>query len=80
MNCAKTTFTSEEKQTKNRHRKYYTGTFDVSDINEMSYLIITEVFYATPDEEKCVSVNGIRSVVPITDGKTLIQNISFFFG
>lgn len=78
MNCAKTTFTSEEKQTKNRHRKYYTGTFDVSDINEMSYLIITEVFYATPDEEKCVSVNGIRSVVPITDGKTLIQNISFF--
>lgn len=78
VNCVKSTFTSEEKQTRNKHRKYYSGAFDMSDINEVAYLTIAEVFYTEPDEEKCVSVNGIRSKVPITDGKSLIQNISFF--
>lgn len=78
VNCVKSTFASEEKQTRNKHRKYYSGAFDMSDINEVAYLTITEVFYTEPDEEKCVSVNGIRSKVPITDGKSLIQNISFF--
>lgn len=78
VNRAKSTFVNEGKETKGKHRKYYTGSFDTSDIEEMTYLIVTEIFYAVPDDEKCISIENVKSVVPITDGKSLMQNISYF--
>lgn len=78
VECAKSAFASDEVQTKTKHRKYYAGAFDVSDADEMAYLIVTEIFYAVPDDNKCISVCDIKSELPIVDGQSLIRNIYFF--
>ena len=45
----KDVYNNPEKQTKGRHKKFYEGVFDVSDIRETAYLIVTEIFYAVTD-------------------------------
>lgn len=75
---AKNTYNKPEKQPKGKHKKFYEGEFDTSDIAEVVYLIVTETFYAVPDIQQCISVDGYQSKIPIVDGKTLIQNISYF--
>lgn len=75
---AKNTYNKPEKQPKGKHKKFYEKEFDTSDIAEVVYLIVTEIFYAIPDIQQCISVDGYQSKIPIVDGKTLIQNISYF--
>ena len=75
---AKDTYSNPEKQTKEKHKKFYDGAFDVSDIRETAYLIITEVFYEVPDFDRCIVIDGRKSQIPIDDGNTLLQNISYF--
>ena len=52
--------------------------FDVSDIRETAYLIVTEIFYAVPDSNNCIAIDGYKSKIPIIDENTLLQNISYF--
>lgn len=52
--------------------------FDVSDIRETAYLIVTEIFYAVPDSNNCIEIDGYKSKIPIIDENTLLQNISYF--
>lgn len=53
--------------------------FDVSDIRETAYLIVTEIFYAVPDSNNCIAIDGYKSKIPIIDENTLLQNISYFW-
>jgi len=41
--------------------------FDVSDIRETAYLIVTEIFYAVPDSNNCIEIDGYKSKIPIID-------------
>ncbi len=75
---AKNTYSQVDKQPKGKHKKFYEGAFDISDISEATYLIVTEIFYAVPDVNNCISIDGYMSKIPIIDGKTLLQNISYF--
>lgn len=75
---AKDTYSNPEKQTKEKHKKFYDGAFDVSDIRETAYLIITEVFYEVPNSDRCIVIDGRKSQIPINDGNTLLQNIAYY--
>lgn len=78
INSTKVTLEDKEKNIKGKHKKFYDGKFDVSDIYEMVYLVVTEVFCAIPDDDQCISVGGVKSELPIKDGCSLIKNISYF--
>lgn len=80
VTCTKYVYCNDEKDLQGKHRKYYTNRMDESDIDEMLYLITTEVFYAVPDAENCISINGIKSTTAINNGESLIKNISYFLG
>lgn len=77
---AKYAYCNDDKNIEGTHKKYYTNRMDESDIDEMLYLITTEVFYAVPDAENCISIDGIKSTTAIKNGETLIKNISYFLG
>ena len=51
---------TQKKQTKGKHKKFYEGVFDVSDIRETAYLIVTEIFYAVPDSNNCIAIDGYK--------------------
>ena len=53
LSAVRCTFGSEEKNPQGKHKKYYAGHFDSSDIDETMYLVITEIFYAVPDSDGC---------------------------
>lgn len=63
---------------KNNHKKYFPGEYDISDLNEMMYLILTELFIGELDKGKCATIGSETSNIPLTDGEALLKNISFF--
>ena len=54
LSAVRCTFGSEEKNPQGKHKKYYAGHFDSSDVDETMYLVITEIFYAVPDSDGCI--------------------------
>lgn len=78
LSAVRCTFGSEEKNPQGKHKKYYAGHFDSSDIDETMYLVITEIFYAVPDSDGCIEVDNVKSKIPINNASSLVKNISFF--
>ena len=78
MNAVRCTFGSEEKNPQGKHKKYYAGHFDSSDVEETMYLVITEIFYAVPDSDGCIEIDNVKSKIPINNASSLMKNISFF--
>ena len=78
INSLRTSFEREEMNTKYTHKKYYPGLYDTSDLESMINLLLVEIFEAEPDNNGCVTINGVRSKKPIVDGESLIRNLSFF--
>ena len=54
LSAVRCTFESEEKNPQGKHKKYYAGHFDSSDVEETMYLVIAEIFYAIPDGDGCI--------------------------
>lgn len=78
MNAVRCTFGSEEKNPQGKHKKYYAGHFDSSDVEETMYLVIAEIFYAIPDGDGCIEIDNVKSKIPINNASSLMKNISFF--
>lgn len=78
MSAVRCTFGSEEKNPQGKHKKYYAGHFDSSDVDETMYLVITEIFYAVPDSDGCIEIDNVKSKIPINNASSLMKNISFF--
>lgn len=78
MSAVRCTFGSEEKNPQGKHKKYYAGHFDSSDVEETMYLVITEIFYAVPDSDGCIEIDNVKSKIPINNASSLMKNISFF--
>lgn len=78
VNAIKVEYRDKGKDFDGKHRKLHEGEYDVSEISEIYYLMLTEIFNAPPDKNGCITVNGKESTLPITDGVSLIKNISFF--
>lgn len=61
------------------HSKYYEGRYDVSDLSELMYETIIEIFTSKVDENNCLTLDGKKNVkIPICDGESLLKNISYF--
>lgn len=78
LNAVRHTFESEEKNPQGKHKKYYAGHFDSSDVEETMYLVIAEIFYAIPDGDGCIEIDNVKSKIPINNASSLMKNISFF--
>lgn len=78
MSAVRCTFGSEEKNPQGKHKKYYAGHFDSSDVEETMYLVIAEIFYAIPDGDGCIEIDNVKSKTPINNASSLMKNISFF--
>ena len=78
MSAVRCTFGSEGKNPQGKHKKYYAGHFDSSDVDETMYLVITEIFYAVPDSDGCIEIDNVKSKIPINNASSLMKNISFF--
>lgn len=78
MSAVRCTFESEEKNPQGKHKKYYAGHFDSSDVEETMYLVIAEIFYAIPDGDGCIEIDNVKSKIPINNASSLMKNISFF--
>lgn len=75
---ARERYNSASVHIKDNHKKYFPGEYDISDLNEMMYLILTELFIGELDKGKYVTIGDETSSIPITDGEALLKNISFF--
>lgn len=78
LSAVRCTFGSEEKNPQAKHKKYYAGHFDSSDVDETLYLVITEIFYAVPDSDGCIEIDNVKSKIPVNNASSLMKNISFF--
>lgn len=80
LNKAKYTgYENGEKKEDSRSRKFYDGEYDISDLNELIYEIVIEIFNAKTDENNCLTLYRRKNTkYPICDGISLLKNISFF--
>lgn len=78
LNETKKIYDSEFVNYNNKHKKFYPGSYDISDLNELLYSTIIELFICDLDKNKCATIYGIKSNLPINDGISLVKNISFF--
>ncbi|MCM1253241.1 MAG: hypothetical protein NC321_10500 [Clostridium sp.] len=75
---AKSTGYENGEKVANRNAKYYTGKYDVSDLNSFIYETVLEIFKSETDENDCLTLDDKKSKTPICDGVSLLQNIKFF--
>lgn len=79
MSAVRCTFESEEKNPQGKHKKYYAGHFDSSDVEETMYLVIAEIFYAIPDGDGCIEIDNVKSKIPnenlIADMKVMKEEV-----
>lgn len=78
LTSAKKRYSSEETNFSDNHKKYYSGEYDISDLDELMYLNVIELFRCNLNENRCATISGVTSTLPIVDAGTLIKNISFF--
>lgn len=73
-----TRYENGKKKKDNGVSKFYEGKYDISDFDELMYETIIEIFNAKTDENNCLTLNGKKNKNPICDGKSLLENISYF--
>lgn len=74
-----TGYENGEKVKSSGNRKYYEGEYDISDLNELVYETVIEIFYTPTDENNCLTLDGKKNEkYPICDGISLLRNISYF--
>lgn len=80
LSKAKNTGYENGKRIKNSsHSKFYEGEYDISDLNEIMYETIIEVFSSKTDEDNCLTLDGKKNIkTPVCDGVSLLKNISYF--
>lgn len=61
------------------YKKYYSGEYDITELAEIMYEVITAIFLGELDGNGCVTFSGKKNKeVPIIDGVSLLKNISYF--
>lgn len=61
------------------HSKFYSGEYEITDIDSVVYHTILEIFTKKTDGNNCLTIDGKKNNdVPIGDGISLMKNISFF--
>ena len=73
-----TGYENGEKKKNNGVSKFYDGKYDISDFDELMYETIIEIFNAKTDENNCLTLDSKKNKNPICDGRSVLENISYF--
>lgn len=79
LSKAKNTGYENGKRIKNNgYSKFYEGEYEISDLNELMYETIIEIFNEKTDGNNCLTLDGKKNKTPVFDGVSLLKNISYF--